>query len=249
MRTTATGRPPFRLPSAQEHLADLRARPGALMALVHNFLPVLGIFAFGWSLPLVVFAYWFDGFAGLATILALILPRLLDEVAETKGKNLLVKAFYGLFTWLILIAFLGLPYWIVLIPLGGQVFAPEVLAELRGSPSLWGTLAFIVGGHVVAGLRRGYGGLAEKDLKQALRWDVYLLVMRAMAMFVAAANLFPFLVVPVLALVFTYMEIWPGNALGMVFGDPSRLHEYDPDGSAKPAAPAPRRRKRSRLPP
>ena len=246
MATTAV-RPPFRLPSWREHLADLRARPGALMALVHNLLPVVGIFALGWSLPLVVFTYWFDGFAGLATILALILPRLLREVAETKDRGLVGKAFYGLFTWLVLVAFLGLPYWIVLIPLGGQIFAPEVLAELRASPAVWGTLAFIVGGHVVSGVRRGYDALGETELKQALRWDVYLLVLRAVAMFVVAANAFPLLVVPMLALVFTYMEIWPANVLGMVFGDPTRLHEHDPDGPAAPAAEA-RPRKRGRIP-
>ena len=238
-------RHPFRLPSWHEHLADLRSRPGALLALVHNALPVVGIFAFGWSLPLVVFTYWFDGFAGLATILALIQPRLLREVDETKTKGPVGKAFYGVFTWLILVVFLGLPYWIVLIPLGGQIFAPATLAELGSSPEVWATLAAIVAGHFISFRKRGYDTLPEKDLKQALRWDVYLLILRAMAMFVVAGNLFPLLVVPALALVFTYMEIWPANALGVVFGDPSRLHEHDPGGTEPPApAPAPRRRRR-----
>jgi hypothetical protein len=227
-------RPPFRLPTAREHLADLRARPAALTALLHNALPVFGIFVFGWSLPLVVFTYWFDGFAGLATILAALLPRLLREVDETKHRGVLGKAFYGGFTWAILVAFLGLPYWIVLVPLGGQIFAPEVLAELRGSVEVWAALAAIVAGHAMAARKRGYGGLPETALKQALRWDVYLLVLRALAMFVVAGNVFPFLVVPVLALVFTYMEIWPAHALGIVFGDPTRLHEDGP-GDRKPA--------------
>jgi hypothetical protein len=239
-------RPPFRLPSLREHLADLRSRPGALMALVHNALPVLGIFVFGWSLPLVVFTYWFDGLAALAVILALIMPRLLREVDETKTKGPLGKAFYGLFTWLVVLALLGLPYWIVLIPLGSQILAPEVLAELRSSPAVWATLAFIVAGHLASFWKRGYSDLAEKDLRQALRWDVYLLMLRAIAMFVVAGNVFPFLVVPALALVFTYMEIWPGNVLGLVWGDPSRLHEHDPEGTAAPRSGA--KGKRSRLP-
>jgi hypothetical protein len=246
--TASYERPPFNFPSFQEHLADLRARPAALMAVVHNLLPVAGIFVFGWSLPLVVFTYWFDGFAGLATIIALVIPRLLNEDADTKKRGLPVKAFYALFTWLILIVFLGLPYWIVLIPLGSQIFAPAVLADLRTSPGVWATLAFIVGSHIVAGVKRGYGALTEKDLKQTLRWDVYLLILRAMAMFVVALNMFPLLVVPVLALVFTYMEIWPANALGVVFGDPTRLHEYDPGGptAAPPPKPSPKRRRLAR---
>ena len=246
MSRATSGRPSFRLPSWRAHLEDLRARPGALMALVHNALPVVGIFVFGWSLPLVVFTYWFDGLAGLGTIIVLILPRLLREVDETKKKGPLGKAFYGLFTWAILMVFLGLPYWIVLVPLGRQIFAPEVLAELRSSPAVWATLAFIVGGHVVSFAKRRYSELAEKDLRQALRWDVYLLILRAIAMFIVAANFFPFLVVPVLALVFTYMEIWPANALGLVWGDPTRLHEHDPGGTPAPQPKA--KRKPSRLP-
>jgi len=41
-----------------------------------------------------------------------------------------------------------------------------------------------------------------------------------------------------MALVLSYLEIWPERALGAVFGDPSRLWEYDP------ADPASDRRKR-----
>jgi hypothetical protein len=35
-----------------------------------------------------------------------------------------------------------------------------------------------------------------------------------------------------MALLLSYLEIWPERALGAVFGDPSRLYEYDPDNSA-----------------
>jgi hypothetical protein len=31
-----------------------------------------------------------------------------------------------------------------------------------------------------------------------------------------------------MALLLSYLEIWPERALGAVFGDPSRLWEYDP---------------------
>jgi hypothetical protein len=32
-----------------------------------------------------------------------------------------------------------------------------------------------------------------------------------------------------MALLLSYMEIWPGRALGLVFGDPKKLWEYDPE--------------------
>jgi hypothetical protein len=71
--------------------------------------------------------------------------------------------------------------------------------------------------------------MPDKELKHRVRWDVYLLVLRAMAMFVMAAHGLSFILVPLMALLLSYFEIWPERALGAVFGDPSRLYEYDPD--------------------
>jgi hypothetical protein len=80
--------------------------------------------------------------------------------------------------------------------------------------------------------------LPDNQLKQRVRWDVYLLVLRALAMFMMAAHGLAFILVPLMALLLSYLEIWPERALGAVFGDPSRLYEYDPDN------PAPSRRRR-----
>ena len=71
--------------------------------------------------------------------------------------------------------------------------------------------------------------MPDNQLKQQVRWDVYLLVLRALAMFMMAAHGLAFILVPLMALLLSYLEIWPERALGAVFGDPSRLYEYDPD--------------------
>jgi hypothetical protein len=47
-----------------------------------------------------------------------------------------------------------------------------------------------------------------------------------------AAHGLAFILVPLMALLLSYLEIWPERALGAVFGDPSRLYEYDPDDPA-----------------
>jgi hypothetical protein len=47
-------------------------------------------------------------------------------------------------------------------------------------------------------------------------------------MFIMAAHGLYFILVPLMALLLTYLEVWPGRAIGAVFGDPSRLWEYDP---------------------
>jgi hypothetical protein len=48
------------------------------------------------------------------------------------------------------------------------------------------------------------------------------------AMFIMAAHGLYFILVPLMALLLSYFEIWPERAIGAVFGDPSRLWEYDP---------------------
>jgi len=47
-------------------------------------------------------------------------------------------------------------------------------------------------------------------------------------MFFMAAHGLYFILVPLMAVLLTYLEVWPGRAIGAVFGDPSRLREYDP---------------------
>jgi hypothetical protein len=74
--------------------------------------------------------------------------------------------------------------------------------------------------------------MPDNQLKQRVRWDVYPLVLRAMAMFIMAAHGLAFILVPLMALLLSYLEIWPEHALGAVFGDPSRLYEYDPQDPA-----------------
>lgn len=52
-------------------------------------------------------------------------------------------------------------------------------------------------------------------------------------MFIMAAQGLYFILVPLMALLLTYMEVWPERVLGAVWGDPSRLWEYDPDKKTK----------------
>ncbi len=74
----------------------------------------------------------------------------------------------------------------------------------------------------------GYDTMPDKELKQKVRWDLYLLILRAIAMFFMAAHVLYFILVPLMAVLLIYLEVWPERAIGAVFGDPSRLCEYNP---------------------
>jgi hypothetical protein len=138
----------------------------------------------------------------------------------------------GVVTWIFLVGIVGLPYWIVLIPLHDLLLGDELRRQLAHSPVLWFTFGSLAAGHFWKAFQSGYDAMPDKELKQRVRWDVYLLVLRAIAMFIMAAHGLAFILVPLMALLLSYLEIWPERALAAVFGDPSRLYEYDPDNPA-----------------
>jgi hypothetical protein len=238
-KTGSTAVRPIALPPLSEHLRELASRPGAWQVLARNMIPVVGIYGFGWSAALAVFNYWFDGLTALAAIVAALVPRALRETQTKQDHAMLAgNIVRGVFVWLLLVGIVGLPYWIVLIPLHDLLLGNELRRQLAHSPALWFTFGSLAASHFWKAFRMGYDVMPDKELKQRARWDIYLLVLRALAMFVMAAHGLYFILVPLMALVLSYLEIWPERALGAVFGDPSRLWEYDPGD------PASERRKR-----
>src|SRR5216117_3745143 len=179
------------------------------------------------------FNYWFDGLTALAAIVAALIPRALRETqAKSVGAAWPMNLVRGVVTWIFLVGIVGLPYWIVLIPLHDLLLGNELRRQLAHSPALWLTFGSLAAGHFWKAFHLGYDALPDNQLKQRVRWDVYLLMLRALAMFMMAGHGLAFILVPLMALLLSYFEIWPERALGAVFGDPSRLSEYDPDDSA-----------------
>ena len=229
-KTGSTAPRPIALPPFSQHLRELASRRDAWLVLGRNLIPVVGIYGFGWSAALAVFNYWFDGLTALAAIVAALIPRALRETQpKSVGATWAANLVRGAVTWIFLVSIVGLPYWIVLIPLHDLLLGGELRRELAHSPALWLTFGTLAAGHFWKAFQVGYDALPDNELKQRVRWDVYLLILRAMAMFVMAAHGLAFILVPLLALLLSYFEIWPERALGAVFGDPSRLWEYDPD--------------------
>jgi len=229
-KTNSTAGRQITPPPLSQHLREFASRPHAWGVLARNLIPVVGIYAFGWSAALAVFNYWFDGLTAVAAIVAALIPRALRET-QPKSANAtwagnIVR---GIVTWIFLVGIVGLPYWIVLIPLHDLLLSHELRRELAQSPALWFTFGSLAAGHFWKAFHLGYDAMPDNELKQRVRWDVYLLVLRAVAMFIMAAHGLAFILVPLMALLLSYFEIWPERVLGAVFGDPARLYEYDPE--------------------
>jgi hypothetical protein len=232
-KTSSTAARQIRPPPLSQHLREFVSQPYAWVILARNMIPVVGIYGFGWSAALSVFNYWFDGLTALAAILAALIPRALRETQPKSGRaTWLGSVVRGVVTWIFLLGIVGLPYWIVLIPLHDLLLSEELRRQLAHSPVLWLTFGSLAASHFWKAFQVGYDTMPDKALKQRARWDVYLLILRAIAMFIMAAHGLYFILVPLMALLLSYLEIWPERAIGAVFGDPSRLWEYDPGDPA-----------------
>src|SRR5436305_3588631 len=230
--TGSTATRQIRPPTLSKHRREFSSRRDAWVVLARNMIPVVGIYAFGWSAAVSVFNYWFDGLTAVAAIVAAMVPRALRETQSGKDHATLVgNIVRGVFVWLLLVGIVGLPYWIVLIPLHDLLLGNDLRQQLAHSPVLWFTFGSLAASHFWKAFRMGYDTMPDKELKQRVRWDIYLLILRAIAMFIMAAHGLYFILVPLMALLLSYLEIWPERAIGAAFGAPSTLWEYDPDNS------------------
>src|SRR6478672_6015816 len=223
--TSSTATRQIRPPPLSQHLREFTSRRDAWVVLARNMIPVVGIYAFGWSAAVSVFNYWFDGLTAVAAIVAAMVPRALRETQTKKDHATLAgNIVRGVFVWLFLVGIVGLPYWIVLIPLHDLLLGNELWRQLAQSPALWFTFGSLAASHFWRAFRMGCDTMPDKELKQKVRWDLYLLMLRAIAMFFIAAHGLYFILVPLMALLLTYLEVWPDRAMGAVFW------EYDPGG-------------------
>src|SRR6266853_2304027 len=205
-KTRSTAPRPIAPPPLAQHLLELASRPHARSILARNLIPVVGIYGFGWSAALAVFNYWFDGLTALAAIVAALIPRALRETQPKSVGALSAAAnlVRGVVTWIFLVGIVGLPYWIVLIPLHDLMLGDKLRRQLAHSPALWFTFGSLAASHFWKAFRMGYDTMPDKELKQRARWDIYLLVLRALAMFIMAAHGLYFVLVPLMALVLSY---------------------------------------------
>jgi hypothetical protein len=199
----------------------------ALLVVGRNAIPLIGVLVFDWPAGLVILDYWFDGLTALAAIIAVLVPLAMRDsgVGSSHGIRLL----QGLWTWVLLVALLGIPFWLALAVLSPMIFVGDVIEPLRTSVTPWIALLAIAAMNVGVAMRRGYADLAGAALTQALRWDVYLLLLRALAMVFVAAHLPAILTVVAIGVAITWMELYPRRALGLVHGDPDALWRLKSD--------------------
>lgn len=225
---TATGKR-IALPPLSQHLREFAARRDAWFSLARNLVPVVGVYALGWSVALTIFTYWFDGVAALVAFLAEGLSR---DMRTSCSKARSWAARLGLIvtrplSWILVLGIVGVPYWFSLIALQELFENTDLGAQLTHSPALWLTFGMMMAMHFSNAFHVGYDNMTAADREKRGDWEAHILLLRGIVMFALAEGFLAIFLVPLMAMTLTYIEVWPERAFGLVFGAPRQRKEQD----------------------
>jgi hypothetical protein len=207
---------------SRNHLTPFTEGPRPWLVLARNAIPVVGVYALGWSTDLVIIQIWFDGLTALGAMLAFQVrgfarndPKLLQPppgVPPTLGPRLLALVWFLI--WLIL----GIPYWFILFFSSMAVFEGGLWHLLLGNVSLIVALGLVLVSNILEAHRRGYVGMSDADIRIEFNWEFSIHLARIAAILLVTFFL-RFGLILGLALALSYIEIYPMRALRFFGGD------------------------------
>jgi Family of unknown function (DUF6498) len=195
--------------SPADWLRAFAASRASWLVLARNLIPVVGVFAFDWSLALTTFNYWFDGITAMGALLAAVLARALVQARKTTQNSTLRLVLVLAVVWLIVFGLFGIPYWLLLDSVPGVLQLPVIAMQIEESPMLLLTFAAVAVGNFSRPFASGFLTMSEDQLKQRGGSEFGALIARAVAMSLIARIGMIVVLVPAMALLLTYLEVKP----------------------------------------
>lgn len=192
----------------------------ALMIIVRNSIPVIGILFFGWSASLVMLSYWWESVSYLLSLIAVNMPA---EMRKEKWHEDLERfggvMFFGMALQFVIGALLlGMPFWFFIIAvLATPLIDVEQVAHAFGEPTVLVGFLLMALLNLVSVLRRGYHLKTAEQVRPSLHWEFLVLTGRASAMVLLIFLVFagPFLVIAI-AVALTIIDLYPLKALAFL---------------------------------
>jgi hypothetical protein len=190
--------------------------------LARNAIPVVGVYVFGWSTDRVIFQIWFDGLTALGTMLAFHMRALAGRGGKPfdapPGLPKSARPVVLTLAWLILFLLLAIPYWFMILFIGGMVFDDGFWKRLLSDGAAILALLFVLASNVVEESRRGYERMSDAESRLEFNWDFSMHLARIAATMLVTFAMRLGLIVG-LALVLSYVEIYPMRTLRLLGGD------------------------------
>ncbi len=196
--------------ATRSHRAPFTEGPRAWLVLARNAVPVVGLFAFDWPVGLALLTLWFDGVTALGATIHF-QSRVFARNDPTFPRPQWLAALFGL-------AIIGFPYWFVIVIFWAKGFAAGFPASLREAGVV---LAFVMvlASNIGEELSRGYGGMTEARIRREFDWQFHMHLARIGAILVVSFLFDARPLIVALAVVLSYVEIYPMRTLRLMGGD------------------------------
>jgi hypothetical protein len=214
--------PPARPSALVEHVTTL-LDPRAGLVLARNAVPVVGVYAMGWSEGVCLLDYWWDGVTFLGALAGAVAPEVAREVGPspfpaTRGGRIAATAA----VWTVGFGVLGLPFWFALLFLGSHpaVDGLAIVPAIAGDPWVWPGFLAVLAANAWEVRRSGIASWPEATRRRRLNWEFNLLVARV-AVLLLLVFFFRRGIVAAAAVALSYVELFPFRTLRLL-GAPVR---------------------------
>jgi hypothetical protein len=175
--------------------------PTIALVVIRNAVPVVGVYALGWSSDLIVLDYWFDGVTALAALIwfGLALDRSAPWSVRLPASS-------------ILFVLLGIPYWFALGWIHALALGPGWWRLVVGDPVVVGAFLAIGLANFVKLRLSGFASMSSEGQRKVFQWEFNLLLARV-ALIMLVAFFLPRAMVIGTTAALTWLELHPLKAL------------------------------------
>lgn len=210
--------------SSRNHLTPFTEGPRAWLVLARNAIPVIGVYGLGWSAEVVMLQIWFDGVTALGAMLAFQMRGFIRNDRRTFEPPPGVPPSLGPWVlglaWLVIWAVLSIPYWFILIFFSFAVFKDGLGHLLLNNVSVISALLLALASNIFEAHQRNYVGMNDADIRMEFNWEFNLHLAHVAAILLVTFFLrFSPILIFALALMLSYVEIYPMHTLRFLGGD------------------------------
>lgn len=207
---TSAGSPPTA--RRRTHLTPFTEGLGPWVVLARNAVPVAGVYALGWPVALAVFEIWFDGVTALATMLILQVRTFMRRDPDPAPMPFWLAC-------VAMVALIGIPYWFMLLMIQVRTLGDGFWTGLMHQPDALLALAGVLAANIWRELGRGYDKLPDARIRLEFNWQFSMHLARVGAILIVVFFFFSRPLVVALAVVLSYVEIYPMRTLRFMGGD------------------------------
>jgi hypothetical protein len=195
----------------RSHWAPFRESLRPWVVLVRNAVPVVGVYALGWSTSVTATQLWIDGASALTALVCFMTIGFSRNDSTYKPTDWFIVP--------VLLLIIGSPYWFMIVFLGPVVFDGRYLPTDATRDAVIVTGAGTVAMNLIETWMRGYHRQPDAKNRRDFNWEYSIHLARCAAILMVGFFFRARVLIVALSIVLAYIEIYPMRALRFLGGD------------------------------